>query len=65
MSQVVLVMEIKPLMIRSSVDLQQPEGPMIEKNTPDCTSRDYALICSTEICVRHVPKYPDLPVSQI
>ena len=31
---------INPPMIRSSVDLPQPEGPMIEKNSPAWTSRE-------------------------
>ena len=33
--------------IRSSVDLPQPEGPMIEKNSPALTSNETSLIATT------------------
>src|SRR6266478_4969427 len=37
----------KPPIIRSSVDLPQPEGPMIEKNSPPLTSNETLLTATT------------------
>ena len=44
---------IKPPMIRSSVDLPQPEGPMIEKNSPAWTSRETLSTAGTNAAPIH------------
>src|SRR6266511_3852067 len=36
-----------PPMIRKSVDLPQPEGPMIEKNSPALTSSETSVTATT------------------